>query len=391
MTRAPRKAASRSGGDEGEEIEADRLEGFAHPRDVHEVFGHEEAERTLREAFDGGRMHHGWLLTGPEGVGKATLAYAFARYVLSPAADRARAPAGRLLMPAQGIAARQIMARSHAGLLVIRRTADAKTKRVSSVIRVDEVRRLKSFLQMTAAEGGWRVVIVDPADDLNPSSANALLKSLEEPPARTLFMLITAQPGGLLPTIQSRCRRLDLTPLAPHALQAAVAQALANAAEPHELPDAADERMRLMALAQGSVRRLLELSQAGGLTLYERLLQLVGSLPDLDTTLLHALAEEMAPPAAEHKFETFYTLLLEMLPRLVKAGASGRAQIAEEGVLAQRLLGPEALASWAELWETIVRDKAMTAALNLDRRSLVLQTGFRMRDVAASRGGRMSR
>lgn len=390
MTRAPRKAAGKApsrvsalaGGGDDETLEADRLEGFAHPRDVHAVFGHEAAEAALRSAFDGGRMHHGWLLTGPEGIGKATLAYAFARYVLASVADRTTAEPGRLAIGAQTTAARQISARSHPGLLVIRRTADAKTKRMSTVIRVEEVRRLKAFLQLTAAEGGWRVVLVDPADDLNPNAANALLKSLEEPPVRTLFLLVTAQPGALLPTILSRCRRLDLAALPPHALQAAVAQALAHASEPHDLPDGADERLRLMALSQGSARRMLELSQAGGLVLYERLLKLMGSLPDLDLAALHALGEEVGPVAADGKFETFYALLLDLLPRLVRASATGRALLPEEGALAQRLMTPQSLASWAELWETVVRDKATTLALNLDRRSLVIQTGFRMRDVA---------
>ena len=387
MTRAPRKGPGRTAArDDGDEIEADRLAGFPHPRDVTRVHGHEAAEQTLREAFDSGRMHHGWLLTGSEGIGKASLAYAFARYVLAAPGERATAPAGRLAVDPQSPAARLISARSHPGLLVIRRTADAKTKRLSSVIRVDEVRRLKSFLQLTANEGSWRVVIVDPADDLNPSSANALLKSLEEPPTRTLFLLVAAQPGALLPTILSRCRRLDLSALPPHDLLGAVTQALAQADEPRQLPEAADERMRLMALAQGSVRRLIELSEAGGLSLYERLLALVGGLPDLDIAALHTLGEELGPAAAEQKFETFYGLLLDLLPRLVRARATGRAEIVEEGAIAQRLLQPETLASWAELWETIVRDKAATMALNLDRRSLVLQTGFRMRDTAMMRG-----
>lgn len=386
MSRAPRKAAAKAASrDEGEGVEADRLPGFPHPRDIPLVHGHEEAERILRDAFDAGRLHHGWLLAGLEGVGKATLAYTFARYVLASPLERATAPVGRLTIPAGTTATRLIAARAHPGLLVIRRTADTKTKRVSSVIRVDEVRRLKSFLQLTANEGSWRVVIVDPADDLNPSSANALLKSLEEPPARTLFMLVTSQPGALLPTILSRCRRLDLLALAPHALLAAATQALAMADEPRELPDAADERMRLMALAQGSARRLIELSEAGGVALYERLLKLVASLPELDQTALHALGEELGPTAADQKFETFFGLLLDLLPRLVRARATGRAEIAEEAAIAQRLLHPETLASWAELWETIVRDKATTLALNLDRRSFVLQTGFRMRDTARMR------
>lgn len=382
MTRAPRKAAARNDADE---LEADRLAGYPHPRDVTQVHGHEVAEQTLRAAFDGGRMHHGWLLTGLEGVGKATLAYAFARYVLASPAERAAVESGRLAIARQSQAARQIVAQSHPGLLVIRRTVDARSKKLSTVIRVDEVRRLKAFLQLTPNAGSWRVVIVDPADDLNPNAANALLKSLEEPPVRTLFLLIAAQPGSLLPTILSRCRRLDLDPLPPHALLAAVTQALTEAGDPHALPESGDERLRLVALSQGSSRRLLTLSAAGGLELYERLLELLGSLPDLDQALLHAIAEELGPAAAEEKYETFLGLLLDLLPRLVGTVATGRTLIADEARLAQRLIAPQTLASWAELWETIVRDKGTIAALNLDRRSFVLQTGFRMRDAARLR------
>ena len=188
MARAPVPA-------EIEELpEADRLEGFPHPRETKEVFGHAGAERMLAEALAGGRMHHAWLLAGPQGIGKATLAYRFARAAL--AAPEERDVFGQSLAVAdETSAARQVRALSHPGLLVIRRPYDVKAKRFATSIPVDEVRRLRSFLAHRAAGDGWRVVIVDEANELNVNAANALLKSLEEPPARTVFLLVSSAPG----------------------------------------------------------------------------------------------------------------------------------------------------------------------------------------------------
>jgi DNA polymerase-3 subunit delta' len=375
MARAPVAKADEDG------LEADRLAGFPHPRETIAPVGHGAAEAALRAAFDGGRMHHAWLLTGPEGIGKATLAYAFSSYVLATPAERARASSGRVSMPADSPSVRQIRGQAHPGLLVVRRTSDGK--RLSSAIRVEEVRRLRSFLGLTAAGGGWRVVIVDPADDMNQSSANAILKSLEEPPARCLFLLVSAEPGRLLPTIRSRCRTLEMAPLSPADLERAAGAAMAAADLP--MPPKADAA-RLGVLAQGSVRRYLMLAGSDGLALYDRLVALVAGLPELDLVALHALADELAPAAAEEKFEAFFGLLLDLVRRLVGAAVSGRAAIETEGRLAQRIGGEAALASWAELWETTVRDKAIAMALNLDKKSLILETAARMRAAALSGG-----
>ena len=206
--------------------EADRLEGFPHPRETAKLFGHEPAERALAEALASGRMHHAWLLAGPPGIGKATLAYRLARAALADPSERS---ATDLTVPEDSRAARQVRALSHPGLLVIRRPWDDKAKRFATTIPVDEVRRLRSFLGHSAAEATWRVVIVDDANELNVNAANALLKSLEEPPPRTVFLLVAPAPGRLLPTIRSRCRTLVLAPLEPAALRAAATQALAAA------------------------------------------------------------------------------------------------------------------------------------------------------------------
>ena len=349
--------------------EADRFEGFPHPRETKELYGHETAERTLAEALAGGRTHHGWLLAGRQGIGKATLAYRFARAAL--AAPEERDGSGlSLAVSAATSAAHQVRALSHPGLLVVRRPYDDKAKRFATSIPIDEVRRLRSFLSHRAADEAWRVVIVDEANELNVNAANALLKSLEEPPPRTVFLLIASAPGRLLPTIRSRCRLLALQPLASAALRAAAVQALeaANEDAPGEAEWPALER-----LAEGSVGRLLGLWRSGGLELNERIIALAAGLPRVDWRAVHALSDELQPIAAQPRFELFFDLLLSFLDRLIRAQAAGEGA-PEELELAARLIGEDRLASFAALWERIGREKAETVGLNLDRKALILET-----------------
>jgi DNA polymerase-3 subunit delta' len=359
--------------------EIDRLEGFPHPRDTVELFGHEAAERELAATFAGGRMHHAWLLSGPAGIGKATLAYRIARFALASPEERATA-GDKLVIPERSIAATQVRALSHPGLAVVRRAYDQRTKRFPASIPVDAVRDLKTFLGRTADEGTWRVVIVDSADELNLNAANALLKALEEPPKRTLFLLVVAQPQRLLRTIRSRCRTLEIAPLNPENLRRAATAALAAA---ETAPPAETDWRTLEALADGSVRRLLELSATDGLSLYRRIETLFQGLPRIDWQVAHSLGEELSSVAAEARFSLFFDLLLGLIARLVRATATG-AGSPDDMAMARKLIPEGRLASWAELWETIVRDKAETLALNLDRRMLILDTLARVERTAGA-------
>jgi len=364
--------------------EADALEGFAHPRLTSHIFGHAAAEGALADAFASGRLHHAWLITGAEGIGKATLAYRFARFLLSEKADRSEVP-GNLECSVSGRGTRQVASLSHPGLLVIRRPYDLKEKRFKASITIEEVRRLRDFLGHKSGNDGWRVVIVDPVDELNTNAANALLKSLEEPPARCVFLLVTSEPGRLLPTIRSRCRRLQLNPLGNEDLERALKGAFAGA-EGVESPGQ-QEWQRLMGLSGGSVRRFLALATKDGASLSRRIDQLFDGLnmargAQTNWVEVHALADELGGVAALQKFETFYELLTSRISKIVKARAMNDLGGAD-GQLAARLINPERVASWAELWETIVRDKALVLALNLDRKAFILETVARLDQAAA--------
>ncbi|HRY07927.1 MAG TPA: DNA polymerase III subunit delta' [Hyphomicrobiaceae bacterium] len=359
------------------EIEAppenDRLEDFPHPRETVALYGHDSAEQELAAALAGGRMHHAWLLSGPPGIGKATLAYRVAMAVLA-GPDVRDAFGMSLAVDPQSVSARQVRAQSHPGLLVLRRQYNLKDKRFAQSISVDEVRRLRAFLGLRGGDDAWRVVIVDSANDLNVNAANALLKSLEEPPERTLFLLVTSEPGRLLATIRSRCRVLDLKRLAPEDLGRAAHQALA--AVGRDMPGGEDAEV-LLRLADGSVRRFLALEAGGGLALYKDIYALLSALPDVAWGKVHQLADTLSGHAAEVRFELFFELLLELLARIIRTAATGEGA-AEDVRLAERMTGSERLATLAEVWETVAREKAETVALNLDRKTLILRTVSRL-------------
>ncbi|MBK9078654.1 MAG: DNA polymerase III subunit delta' [Hyphomicrobium sp.] len=359
--------------------EADRLEGFPHPRMTAALFGHAAAEAAFAEALSSNIHHHAWLITGTEGIGKATFAYRVARAALARPDERGMFGTGLDVDP-DTAAYRQVTSLSHPGLVVIRRAFDQKSKRFSATISVDDVRRLKAFLALSAEEGGRRVVIVDSADDMNVNAANALLKSLEEPPPRTIFLLIASAPGRLLPTIRSRCRTLPLSPLGHGDLQRAVAAALQAAGKP-PIPDA--DFAALEALSGGSVRRLLALQEGGGLVLQAKIDKVLASLPTGDLKAAHMLSDELAPAAAEQKFTLFYELFLGTLQRLIKAEATGLASEADLG-RARRLIGPQRLATFAGLWETLARDKADVLALNLDRKALIMSALAKLETASRS-------
>jgi DNA polymerase III subunit delta' len=266
----------------------DEIDKAPHPRATTELFGHSAAEMTLLAAYRSGRVPHAFLIAGPQGIGKATLAYRMARFVLAhpdPSASDVRA-AGSLAVDAENPVARHIDAQAQPDLLILERTFNDKGV-LHKQIAVDDIRRTVAFFGSTAGEGGWRVAIVDAVDELNRAGANALLKVLEEPPQRALLLLVSHSAARVLPTLRSRCRILTLRPLA----DAEVAQAVAATMD----ADASDPQIAAAsAAAEGSVARALSLMDEGALVLRQRALDMLDRLPSLDAKALHALGEALA-------------------------------------------------------------------------------------------------
>jgi DNA polymerase-3 subunit delta' len=271
--------------------EPDRLEGWPHPRESQILIGHHAAEETLLRAINT-RLPHAWILGGLKGIGKATLAYRVARALL--ARGRGADPLATLDTDPNHPAVRRILAGGHADLLVLRRPTDPKTGKLKGELPVDEVRRLGDFFSRHASEGGKRIAIVDAADDLNRNAANALLKTLEEPPEGGLLLLIAHKPRALLPTIRSRCRLLTMTPLS----EGDLARAL------HAVAPDLDNAPALARLAAGSVGAALEMAANDGPGL-DGALTAIARKRGRDASAAHALANDLALAAQAPRFRLF--------------------------------------------------------------------------------------
>jgi DNA polymerase-3 subunit delta' len=318
------------------------------PRETSSFFGHAQAEQTLLAGYKSGRMAHAWLIGGPPGIGKATLAYRLARFVLAhpdPTAPDVQDATSLTVDPEHPVA-RRIAAQAQGDLLVLERVINETTGKLYTVIRVDDVRRTVSFFGSTAGEGGWRIAIVDAVDDLQREGANALLKVLEEPPKRTLLLLVSHTPGRELATIRSRCRRLLLRPLDESEVALAAAEATGRGIDDPEIKQAA-------AAADGSVARALALLDGTALALRQRVLDLMAQLPDPDPQALHALGDALGG-TDPRTLATFMDLVNGWLS----------AQLGSAGPKVR-------LARLATTWDQVNRAARDVETYNLERKPLV--------------------
>lgn len=350
--------------------ESDRYEDAPHPRETLALFGHAAAEQELLEAWRRNRMAQAWIIGGPEGVGKATLAWRLARFLLAhpdPSVPTAQ-EATSLAVAADHPAARRVASLALADISLLRRTWNEKTKKHFTEIRVDDVRRVIQSFHQGSGTGGWRVAIVDCADDLNRSAANALLKLIEEPPDRALFLLVAHQPGRLLPTIRSRCRKLQLGVLTPNEIGQTIRALGApwSGIATESMDDAASR-------AEGSAREALRLLGGDAMSFDTTIARLFERLPQVDWAGVHLLADKLAGRENEFNFETFMRALRRHLDRRVRA-------LAREGAPPARLIG---FARASEEIETLAHE---TEVFNFDRKALTL--GVFERLAAADRAAR---
>ncbi|HEY7577823.1 MAG TPA: DNA polymerase III subunit delta' [Acetobacteraceae bacterium] len=322
------------------------------PRANPQLLGHETAEATLLDAMRSGRLHHAWLITGPDGTGKATLAYRFARRLL------AGMPVDNsLALDPDHPVFRRVAAGAHADLHTVELAYDERRRRMRTQIAVEDVRGISAFMGLTPAEGGWRVAIVDGADQMNQSSANALLKILEEPPQRAILLLVCAAPGRLLATIRSRCRRLRLAPLPPETMERLLAG---------YLPDLSpDQRGRLATLAEGSPGRALMLAQQEGLAIAGLVNEVLAALPALKLQRAYAVADALA--RGDTAFSNFMDLLRAAIAASVRDVARGRGD--EEQL---RLVASRPLDAWGDVWHALTLLQDETERFNLDKRQAVV-------------------
>jgi DNA polymerase-3 subunit delta' len=319
-----------------------------HPRFTAELFGHQAAEQSMLSAYQSSRVPHAFLIVGPKGIGKATLAYRMARFVLAhpdPEAADVKA-ATSLAVEVDHPVARRVAAQAQGDLLVLERTVNERGV-LRQQIAVDDVRRTVSFFGSTAGEGGWRVAIVDAVDELNASGANALLKILEEPPARALLLLVSHSAARVPATLRSRCCMVRLRPLSNADIAAAVAGATGSAANDADVQAAA-------AAAEGSVARALALLDEDALELRQHALTLLDRLPTLDSNALHALGDALAGTDPQP---------LAAFVDTVNAWLSQRLDTAPGEVCR--------LARLADAWERINQSARDAETYNLERKPFV--------------------
>ncbi len=349
--------------------ESDRFDDAPHPRETLALYGHAAAERELLDAYRRNRLAQAWIIGGPEGIGKATLGWRFARYLLAhpdPAAPDVGA-ADTLAVPADHPAARRVATMALADIFLLRREWNDKTKKHFTEIRVDDVREITRSFHQGSGTGGWRIAIIDCADDLNRSAANALLKLIEEPPERSLFLLVAHQPGRILPTIRSRCRKLMLPALTQEETVAAVE---ALGAPWSALP--LEEIAAAAARAEGSVRETLRLLGGDAMAFDASVARLLQRLPQVDWLGVHTLADKLTGRDNEAAYETFMRALERHLDRRVRS-------LSQSGAPPVRLVG------YARAWDEIKALARETEVFNFDKRAMVLGVFERL---AAAEGAR---
>ena len=330
-----------------------------HPRLTDTLCGHEAAEDLFLSAFNGGLLHHAWLLTGERGIGKATFAYRAARFLLSRD-QAAPVQASSLTIPASHPVARQIAAGAHPSLFVLGSDAEG-----SASIGVDAVRKLRAFLGLTSP-GGWRAMIVDPANDLTIASANALLKAVEEPPRRTVFFLVSHGASTVMPTIKSRCIKLTFRPLDLSGFQSAVAAAC----EAGDLPQPDEKAMqKLFTLSAGAPGRAVDLISGGLLSLADKVERLMDGLPKLDHALVHELIQSTSGARNAETFRRACDLIEERIEEKAKQEAMQPGHQPRS-------------ASWAELWQTVRERRLELEALNLDKGAFLVSAFSDMERIA---------
>src|ERR1700730_17390135 len=338
--------------------ESDRYEDTPHPRESYNCFGHAEKEREFILSYLSGHLPHAFIVGGPPGIGKATLAWRLARFLLAnpdPAAAAGEARADLFVAPDHPVS-RPIAASATPALVPLRREWNEKDKRFLTEIRVEDVRRAIHMFQQVAGRGGYRICILDGAEDLNSSSANALVKLIEEPPPRSLFLIVAHRPGRMLATLRSRCQKILLKPLAA----TDICQFVAALGPPWSAAGEA-KLEAATARAQGSIHNVLRLLDDRGIELDTNLGRMLDDLPRIDWSKVHALADRVTTRNNGKDYETMLAAIDAWLDTRVRRGARSF-----HGDCARRL------APYALVWEKLTEAAREAGNLNLDQMPVVL-------------------
>ena len=352
---APQKEAAKEEKAKTVDMTTEKPEADMGARSIKECLGHDEAKDRLTKLMTSERPPHALVFSGPKGIGKSTMAYHLARFLFGQGGS----------LP-EDIIARRVASAAYPDLLGIERAIDpAKGKRKTS-LDVAQIRKVAPFLRRTASEGGWRVVIIDDADTMNRNAQNALLKILEEPPEKTLLILVAHRAGALIPTIRSRCRVIPFQPLSDD-IMTRLLLAAAHDLSPHDMD-------RIIALAGGSFGKALDYIEEGGLEMLKRILALIESYPVWDWPKIHVLADELARPAQDNAFRAYQNLMQFIWSQLVLTKAKGHntAGMPLDSDVFAGLLQNSSLETLSKICENLHEHFETVRRANLDKRQGVL-------------------
>lgn len=367
--------------DDGSTPLSDWVEGALHPVSSGDFYGHRTEISILEQSLCSGRFHHGWIFSGPIGVGKATLAYHLSRVLLGQ--DETSFQDGfELLKFSEDLktdkTGRLVAQFAHPDMRVMRRSYDSKTKKFFRFIRIDEMRALKELLHTTPSMGLHRVILIDRAEDMNEASGNALLKVLEEPPLHTTFILITNSLGQIPITIRSRCRMLKFNALSIDDFEKAISQQFIKQSQ--DLPKEINWQ-DLMHLSGGSVRTGFELIVGNGLKYYQGLYKIMDGLPNLDQRNIDLFIDGILKDKSGQDYKGGVQLISDLLFRLIKAQISDYPLSSGEKKLSEKLVRSQSIDQWLSLWDTLSKRSLDVDALNLDKKTFILQSFFSLRDL----------
>ncbi|CAI8395007.1 MAG: DNA polymerase III subunit tau [Rhodobiaceae bacterium UBA7378] len=351
------------------------IDGDCPPRLTREIIGHDTAFDAFTQARSQGRLHHSWLLSGIKGIGKASFAYQLSRHLLH---DTPVDTPVQNVIEGDSPAVQLIESGTHPDLFVLSRSYNRDTDKFRTDIPIDDVRRMKSFFQLTSVGRNWRICIIDSLDEMNRYSLNSLLKILEEPPEKSIFLLVSHRVGGVLDTIRSRSRQLDFKPLTLSHLEHLITNQRTSIA-PEEAAAAAF-------LADGSTQTALTLAELGGFDLYREMVSLLDGLPRPDIEILHRFADRFGPRGDPKSFQVFSLLLSNWVHRAVRGRIDGTGFVpvfAGEDAVAVRLTERAAIEPMLGLWEKIGHETRLAEQLNLDKKQIVLDWFADMGDLLA--------
>jgi DNA polymerase-3 subunit delta' len=340
-----------------QDIEADCFAGTRHPRETFEFFGHNGTEKHLLELYRLGRLPHAYLICGLPGIGKATLAWRLARFILAnpDSATLALASARNLSVSTANPIAKQIVGLAHPDLVLLRRNWNSKDQKLYNEIRIDDIRSAMNVFQQSSAYGGFKICIIDSTDDLNMEGMNALLKLIEEPPRRSIFLLVANKVSHVLPTIRSRCRHLSLRPLRA----ADISRIILTLGSPWSAV-CDQEREYVSSSAHGSIHDALRLLRDGGPSIANEFEIILANFPVIDWHKVHLLAERITRDDVE-VFDTLHGAVLDWLDRRIWQDSE-----AGQGACIEKIV------QYSVTWDAAKAKLRRTTAFNLQRKSIIL-------------------